>query len=190
MMRVGLTLSLACVLTGGVAADVGQPGDQRGSEEIIDRVLAVAAGDLILLSDLRAVRELGLVPTLTSAVSIAAADDGSERAALSALIDRALVLDEVNRFAPPEPLVASVDLAFNEVRDRVGSLPGLERVLARVGLDQRQLREMLRQNLRIRAYLDQRFSGDTPARVQGAIAEWIAGLRRRADVVDLSEAVP
>lgn len=184
--RVGLALLLVCVMTGGLAGDAeGQVVGQSGADEVIDRVLAVAAGDLIMLSDVRAARELGLVPTPAAAASSAASDLGSERAVLSALIDRALVLDEVNRFAPPEPSLAAVDLAFTDVRDRVGSLAALDVVLARGGLDQRQLREMLRQNLRIRAYLDQRFSDDTPARAQAAIAEWTAGLRRRADIVDL-----
>ncbi len=180
--RVGLALLLVCVMTGGLAGDAeGQVVGQSGADEVIDRVLAVAAGDIIMLSDVRAARELGLVPTPAAAAS----DLGSERAVLSALIDRALVLDEVNRFAPPEPSLAAVDLAFTDVRDRVGSLAALDVVLAQGGLDQRQLREMLRQNLRIRAYLDQRFSDDTPARAQAAIAEWTAGLRRRADIVDL-----
>ena len=180
--RVGLALLLVCVMTGGLAGDAeGQVVGQSGADEVIDRVLAVAAGDIIMLSDVRAARELGLVPTPAAAAS----DLGSERAVLSALIDRALVLDEVNRFAPPEPSLAAVDLAFTDVRDRVGSLAALDVVLAQGGLDQRQLREMLRQNLRIRAYLDQRFSDDTPARALAAIAEWTAGLRRRADIVDL-----
>lgn len=135
-----------------------------------------------MLSDVRAARELGLVPASTAA--------DADRLVLSTLIDRALMLDEVNRFAPPEPLLASVDRAFNDVRDRIGSLAALDIVLGRVGLDERQLREMLRQNLRIRAYLDQRFSGDTAERVQAAIDEWTAGLRRRADIVDLYQTTP
>src|SRR5882672_5342805 len=66
--------------------------------ETIDRVLAVAAGQLIMLSDVTAARDLGLV-TLNKAV-----DPGqSIGAILSTLIDRELVLAEVDRYAPPEP---------------------------------------------------------------------------------------
>lgn len=146
-------------------------------DEIIDRVFAVAAGKVILASDVRAARELGLVP------AAGAADP--DRAVLSGLIDRALMLAEVERYAPPEPSTADVDRAFVEIRDRAGSLTALAATLSRVGLDERQLREMLRQNLRIRGYLSQRFSGDTPERVQVAIGEWVLGLRRRADIVDV-----
>ena len=152
-------------------------GYAQAADEILDRVLAVAAGDVILLSDVRAARDLGLVPAGDAA--------DPDRVALSALIDRALMLDEVNRYAPPEPAVAAVDVAFGRVTEHVGSLAALDAVLARVGLDERQARQILRQDLRIRAYLDQRFSGDTPERVQQAIYEWTAGLRKRADIVDL-----
>ena len=151
-------------------------------QEVIDRVLAVVAGDLIMLSDVRAARELGLV------------DPGGapdpDRAVLSQLIDRALVLAEVDRYAPPEPGADSIDQAFAGVRTRFSSTPAFEAALARVGLDERAVRERLRQDLRIRAYLEQRFAADTPEHGQTMIAEWVAGLRRRADVIDLYAIVP
>jgi hypothetical protein len=150
------------------------------ADEVIDRVLAVANGDVILLSDVRLARALRLVP------DTGAADP--DRAVLGALIDRALMLDEVDRYAPPEPSAAEIDRAFAEVRDRVGTLSALSGILAASGIDERELRELLRHNLRIRSYLTQRFSGDTPERVQQAIGEWVLGLRRRADIVDTSDA--
>ena len=42
----------------------------------------------------------------------------------------------------------------------------------------------MRENLRIRAYLDQRFSASDERRQQ-VVDDWIAGLRRRADIIDL-----
>ena len=129
-----------------------------------------------MLSDVRAALDLGLV-------SQSGAPD-AVRAVLTTLIDRALVLDEVNRYAPPEPSATEIDRAFNEVRDRFDSLQSFERVLEGAGLGGGQLREILRHNLRIRVYLDQRFTADSPQQVRAAIDEWIAGLRRRADIVD------
>ena len=41
------------------------------------------------------------------------------------------------------------------------------------------------QDLRIRAYLDQRFSGAPTTGRQTLIDDWMAGLRRRGDVIDL-----
>ena len=43
---------------------------------------------------------------------------------------------------------------------------------------------MLRQDLRIRAYLDQRFASAQERR-QAVMDDWLSGLRRRGDVVDL-----
>lgn len=150
---------------------------QLRADETIDRVLAVVAGDIIMLSDVRAARELGLV------------DPGSvpdrDRAVLSQLIDRALILDEVERYAPPEPSPDAIDRAFRAVRARFESAAAFAAALARVGFDEPQLRATLRQDLRIGAYLDQRFAGETPERGAAIIAEWVAGLRSRAPIVDL-----
>jgi hypothetical protein len=143
-------------------------------QEVIDRIVAVAAGDLITLSDVRAARELGTVDP-------GAATDAEVR---SRLIDRALMLDEVERYAPPDPRPEAVDAALAAVRRRFESAAGLERALARAGLDEVQLREMLRQDLRIRAYLDSRFAADTPERGAAMAAAWIAGLRRRATILE------
>jgi soluble lytic murein transglycosylase-like protein len=147
------------------------------ADEVIDRVLAVVAGDLIMQSDLRAARELGLVATGDAA--------DPDRAVLSQLIDRALMLDEVERYAPPEPAADAIERAYRAVRARFASDEIFAIALGRVGFDEKQLRAVLRQNLRIRAYLDQRFGGETPERGEAIIAAWVAGLRSRAPIIDL-----
>jgi hypothetical protein len=146
--------------------------------ETIDRVLAVAAGQLITLTDVNAARDLGLVPPGDAADPI--------RAILTKLIDRELILAEVDRYAPPEPGADAVDAEVRIVRARFPSQQAFEATLARSGIDEKHLRETLREDLRIRAYLDQRFTvpvGDQPR--QALIDEWIAGLRRRAEITDL-----
>jgi len=184
--------------------------------EMIDRVLAVAAGELIMLSDVTAARDLGLVaPDATSADPV--------RAVLEKLIDRELVLAEVERYAPPDPTPEAIDHELQIVRARFPSRQAFEAALARSGIDENHLRETLRQNLRIRAYEDQRFTvpppsddelrryfaghtqtfardgqppsfdnarGDvalavTAARRRALIDDWVAGLRRRGDIIDL-----
>jgi hypothetical protein len=184
--------------------------------ETIDRVLAVAAGELIMLSDVTAARDLGLVaPDPTAPDPI--------RAVLAKLIDRELVLAEVERYAPAEPAKEAIDRELQIVRARFATRQAFDAALARSGIDENHLRETLRQNLRIRAYEDQRFTVPPPsdeelhayfnnhtrmfardgqppvfedvqpdiaravtAEKRGAlIEEWIAGLRRRADVIDL-----
>jgi len=146
--------------------------------ETIDRVLAVAGGQVIMLSDVTAALDLGLV----------SADGAADRvgAALSKLIDRSLVLVEANRYAPPEPTEEAVDRELAAVRGRFPDAAAFQAVLRRSGLTEAQVRVTLRENLRIRAYIAQRFTGaEDEARRTTLIDEWIAGLRQRSDVVNL-----
>jgi hypothetical protein len=146
--------------------------------ETIDRVLAVAGGQVILLSDVTAALDLGLV-----------SDDGAADrigAALAKLISRGLVLVEATRYAPPEPADADIEKETATVRARFPSAAAFDAALERSGLTDRQLRVTLRENLRIRAYIAQRFtSAEDEARRLMLIDEWVAGLRQRSDVVDL-----
>jgi len=160
--------ALVLALTSVVAADT------------IDRVLAVVSGQLILLSDVNAVRDLGIVN-----VRVDSADPTGE--VLSTLIDRELMLAEVDRYAPQEPDNAAIDREIAIVRGRFPSEKAFNDVLTRSGYDLAHLREIVRQNLRLRAYLDQRFpTTDTDLRRrQTMIDDWVAGLRRRTPVVNL-----
>ncbi len=144
--------------------------------ETIDRVLAVVAGQLITLTDVTAARDLGLQ----------SADNVPDpvRAILSKLIDRELILAEVDRYAPPEPTAEAVDREVGRIRARFPSPDALAATLARSGVDEKHLLEMVRQDLRIRAYLDQRFASAQERR-QTLMDEWVTGLRRRGEVIDL-----
>jgi hypothetical protein len=148
----------------------------RASGEVIDRVLAVVSGSLITLSDVNAAYELGLVKPSDSGDRV--------RDVLSQLIDRELQLAEVDRYAPPEPSAADVDGEVRTVRSRFPSPEAFDAVLARSGIDLAHLRETVRENLRIRGYVEQRFAASDERRQQ-VVADWIAGLRRRADIIDL-----
>jgi hypothetical protein len=162
--QIGVAVVAAFSLTGALRA------------ETIDRVLAVVAGQLITLSDVTAATDLGLQ----------SADGAPDpvRAVLSKLIDRELVLAEVDRYAPPEPTADAVDREVQRVWQRFPSAAAFDSTLARSGIDEAHLRETLRQDLRMRAYLDQRFSAAPDQRVN-AINDWMTGLRRRGGVIDL-----
>ena len=184
--------------------------------ETIDRVLAVAANQLIMLSDVTMARDLGLVPAPGGGTDPTAA-------IMSALIDRALILSEVDRYAPPEPGAEAVDRELEAVRARVAAPDALAAALLKSGFDENHLRQLLREDLRIRAYEDQRFIAQAPSddelaqfyrehpqaftrqgtlvpfaaaradvvrlatedRRKAVIADWVAGLRRRAEVTVL-----
>jgi len=165
---------LVCAALVGVLVRFA-PG--AAAEEVIDRVLAVAVGDVITLSDVKAATVLGLIDPGSAADPV--------REVLSRLIDRALILDEVDRYVPPEPSTEAVEQAFAAVRARFDSDRAFAKVLALVGLTESGLRRTLREDLRIRAYLDQRFPATAPEGRETLIQGWLAGLRRLADVLDL-----
>ena len=150
--------------------------DSAASAEIIDRVLAVVGGQLITLSDVTAARDLGLQTAEGAADPV--------RGILSKLIDRELIVAEVDRYAPPEPTAEAIDRETGRIRMRFPSAEAFVAALERSGADEKQLREIVRQDLRIRAYLDQRFSSAQERR-QAVMDDWLSGLRRRGDVVDL-----
>ena len=185
----------------------------RGAGEVIDRVLAIVNGRLITLSDLRTVEQLRLD-------TVDAVPDG-DAPLLDRLIDRTLVLQEVERYAPPEPDAAAVDARAREIEARLGPRDAVPAALQRLGVSEAWLRRWIRDDFRVEAYVAQRFAGSaapteeeienyfrehpgessgsggtlspadarqlardrlTSARRQQAVSDWLAGLRRRAEI--------
>jgi peptidyl-prolyl cis-trans isomerase SurA len=184
--------------------------------EIIDRILAVVEGQLITLSDVRAVTHLRL--------ETPPPDTDPIEAVLERLIDRQLVLIEVDRYAPPEPSTAEIDAQLQAVQKPYGDALGLEIVLGQVGWARDDVRRYVRDELRIQRYLRQRFEatiqptddevaayyrlhadeftrGGSVApysairdevrnrfiaeRRSNLVRDWLAGLRRRANIQQL-----
>ena len=137
--------------------------------EIIDRILAVIEGQLITLSDVRAVTRLGLETAPESGDPVLAV--------LDKLIDRHLMLVEVDRYAPPEPSTAEIDAQFQVVQKRFADALALETVLVQVGWSRDDVRRYVRDELRIERYLQQRFT----ATIQPSDEELAAYYRLRAD---------
>ncbi|HCR00696.1 MAG TPA: hypothetical protein DIU48_14825 [Acidobacteria bacterium] len=119
--------------------------------DLVDRVLAVAARQIVMLSDVRAFLELGLVepPALGDPVAYT----------LTTLIERQLVLDEVGRYVVQEPSRGDVDTRLGKVIDHVGGERALAAVLPGVGFTVDDLRRVLQDDLRIERYLARRFPG-------------------------------
>jgi peptidyl-prolyl cis-trans isomerase SurA len=118
--------------------------------EVIDRILAVVDTQIITLSDVRAALRFGLVPEDVST--------DPTGAILQRLIDRRLMLVEVDRYAPPEPSEAAVNASVAAVERRFKDALGLEIALNQSALTREELRRHLRDTLRIESYLQQRFS--------------------------------
>lgn len=187
--------------------------DRPCGAEIIDRILATVSGRVITQSDVRGALALGLIDTDATGDRTAAT--------LSRLIDRELMLVEVDRYAPPEPDTEWLDRRIDAVRARFADSRAFSRALAENGMDETRLLAFVRDDLRIEAYVDQRFAAvarptdedvleqyrkretefvregltvpfddveaDLRARLtderrQTLVADWVAGLRRRAEV--------
>lgn len=147
--------------------------------DIIDRIMAVVGGQPITLSDVTAARQFGLVP-----VPPGTADPIAYT--LDRLIERTLILAEVERFQPPEPDPVEMTLLIDERERSAGSAAAFEKALAVVGMTRDQLRRHFRNDLRITTYLNQRFGATTAeAERQAAIKTWTSELRRRAEVTML-----
>jgi len=116
-------------------------------QQLLERVVARVNGYAITLTDVRAAFALGVVEAPAGA-------DG-EAVATDRLIDRQLVLAEVSRFAPPEPDAVLIATEAARIAARAGS--GLAALMASTGIDEASVRDIARDNLRIQAYLDQRF---------------------------------
>ncbi len=199
-------LSLMATLSMTAAPGLAQPA------ELIERTLAIVGGRVITLSDTRAATALGLIDIGTTADPV--------DAATSVLVERELVLREVQRYAPPEPAESAIDARADAVRRRFPDAGALTRAFEATGFNEARLRAWLRDDLRIQAYLAQRFAAAgapteqeialayterraefekagttfeqaTPllreqlaaTRRKELIADWVADLRRRTDVV-------
>jgi hypothetical protein len=115
-------------------------------QQLLDRVLARVDGAPITLTDVQAAIGLGIIQ-VGSGDAIA---EGTQQ-----MLDRQLELTEVQRFPPPEPPPDAV--AREGARLKMNAGPRLPMLMQSTGLTEQRVSEMARENLRIAAYLDQRF---------------------------------
>jgi hypothetical protein len=115
------------------------------AQQLLDRIVARVNGVAITLTDVKAAVALGIA-------------DAPEAAAIERLVDRQLVLGEVARFLPPEPTAAAIAAEAAALTTRAGDR--LPDIVASTGIDEARIREIARENLRIQAYINQRFGVD------------------------------
>ena len=136
-------LGIAC------AAWLGVSGAWPAYPETLDRILAIVAGHVIMQSDVRAFVDLQLARPGT--------DLDREDEVLTYLIERRLVLDEVDRYVVADPPPAVIERRLAEVAARFASEEELAAVLARVGYTADDLGQVLRDDARRDAYVEARF---------------------------------
>ena len=162
--RIALTLVVLLVLAGTMRA------------EVIDRIMAVVGGQPVTLSDVTAALQFHLVePPQGTGDPLAFAMDR--------LVDRTLMLAEVDRFQPPEPDPVEITIRIDQLERAAGSTASFEKSLQITGSTRERLRRYLRDDLRIATYKNQRFGATvSPAARDAAIAAWLAELRRRTEI--------
>lgn len=185
----GKRASAARMLGAACAVWLGAVGARPAPAETLDRILAIAAGHVIMQSDVRAFVDLQLAGAATGPDQDRTARDEQ---VLTYLIERRLVLDEVDRYVVADPPAANVERRLAAVAARFRSEEELAAVLARVGYTIDDLRQVLRDDARRDAYVESRFGpGGAPAgddRRTAMVGDWVAGLVARGPVMRIRRA--
>jgi hypothetical protein len=168
MMCWTLGVIVATTLTFGQAGQAAPAGQTIE----IDRTLQHVYGTAIMASDIRQARLLKLLPEA----------DASDAAILVALENRLLIVRELSRQPVVQPSAAAIAARRQAWASSWPAGTDLPALMARAGMTDPALDGWFRDELRISAYLDLRF-GSQPdnARAQ-RMADWIAGLRRTANL--------
>ena len=153
------------------------------AQQLLDRVVARVDGYAITLTDVQAALGLGIIQAPAGADPIEA---GTEK-----MIDRQLLLAEVQRFPPPEPNPTTVDRAVESIKMTAG--PRLAALMQSTGLTEARIRDVARDELRIFDYLNQRF-GTTVQVSDEEVARYYREhepeFRRGGDLTPFDEAAP
>ncbi len=160
-----LTCPVAAVLW--LAAAVGAP-----AQTVLDRVLSTVNGEVVTALDVRQARMLKL--------RLVTAPAESDADILRGLENRRLVLAEVSHVTLPPPGAGALAQRRREWEASLGEHGDLGPLLDRAGLSQDGLSAWLRDDVRVAAYLDQRFGGVRPEERPAEIQRWLGTLREHA----------
>lgn len=124
---------------------------EEAPHALVDRVVAVVDGDPILASDLERTIGLGLIERQSGE-----SDAALRRRALDRLIEHRLRLHEIDRFGFEAAELAEVEAQFEHLRSRFPTEAAFRAELARLGLEEAGLRQLLARQLSVLAYVEER----------------------------------
>ena len=154
-------------------------------QELLDRVVAQVNGDSITLSEVRVAVRLALIEVPSDADPVSAA--------VRALINRHLMVIEVDRFPPIEPELYILEREVERLRTMVGNSLDVEEFIRLNGLTGTEIYELARENLRIQAYLNQRF-GTTVYVTEEEVAQYYSDhpdeFQRDGEPMTFADAAP
>ena len=119
--------------------------------QLVDRVVAVVDEDPILLSEVERVIGLGLHEPVAGESA-----DATRRRVLDGLIEQRLRLHEIGRFGFEDAPLAEVDRQLAALRARFADDAAYRAELARLGLTEAEVRQLLARQLSILAYVEER----------------------------------
>jgi hypothetical protein len=161
-------LRVACVVVVGLAV-AGPLAAASPVQVEMDRILARVNGRIITQSDVQQARRLKLVDHVSS-----------DAATLRDLEDRLLILGEMGRAGVVTPPTdAEIAARYAEWR---ASFDGPAGRLAQEGMTDAELTAWLRDDVRIRTYLQRQFGMLSEADRERAIGDWLGRLHQRANL--------
>lgn len=133
------------------SAPTPAPAAGGDSPVLFDRIVALVDGDPILLSDLDRAIGLGLLGSRPGADFAA-----ERRRVLDLLVEQRLRYHEIERFGFQDVSVHAIEEQVERVRSRFPDEASFEKRLAELGLDSRQLRQLLARQLLTLAFVEER----------------------------------
>ena len=138
------------------------------AQQLLDRVVARIGTAALTQTDVDAALAFGVI-------------DRQAGDPVKQMIDRRLIIAEVNRFPPQEPGETAITEQVAKMKTTAGAQAAA--VMKRTGVDEQRLAEFARETLRIQAYVAQRFGGQ---RSDQQRTQWLDGLRARGDVTEFT----
>jgi hypothetical protein len=159
----GIPFAPVAVIAAAVPGIAGQQAE-------IDRVLWTFNGVIITTTDIWQARQLKLLP--------AGADTDAE--ILRALQNRQLILMEVRRVPPAAPGVGDIASRRRDWEATLGPGTDVRAMLTKAGMSEKACDSWIADDLRIQAYLRDRFGMLSETDRGARTEEWLRGLRQRA----------
>lgn len=119
----------------------------------VDRIAAVVDQEVVTVSEVSQMAEVRFFSRL-----VGQDEDDYRRAILDALIAQALRLRDVERFGAAEITADQIEARFQEIQRRFASPAELEAALLRAELTLDELRALVRRQLQVEAFIQERFA--------------------------------
>ena len=120
---------------------------------VLDRVAAVVDKQVITVSEINQLVKLKFFPAVQGET-----DDQYRRRILDAMIAQALRYRDVERFGAQDVSVDSIESRLLEIQKSLGGSEGLASVLAEIELSPDEVKALIKRQLQVDAYIDERFS--------------------------------